>query len=254
MPRGCGPTSTSPRTSPVLGIELEQLADRHQRDVRGVAGGAHRDADGLGRVGQAKAALDDESIRVDDRDGVVVLVDDPELPFRRERQRLGLSVDRELGDLLQLVRVDRRDRVVVLVDGVDAVPGGVVDDRRRRGRPLRRQRVVDEVPEEGAAASPVASVAKTWTLYRPGAVKVWDIWAPPGWVVGLAELPLVREGAGRAGDAGRERVRLADHRRAGVRHVEREGERRRRRADPRHPTSDRAPGTARACSPRVGSV
>ena len=89
-----------------LRIELEQLADGHQRDVRGVAGGAHGDADGLRRVGQAKAALDDESIRVDDRDGVVVLVDDPQLALRCQRERLRPAIDRELGDLLQLVRVD----------------------------------------------------------------------------------------------------------------------------------------------------
>ena len=132
------------------GIELEQLADGHQADVRGIAGRAHRDRDRLGRVRQPEPALDDEAVRIDDGDRVVVFVDDPELSVRQQRQRFGTAIDIQLGQRLQLVRVDGRDGVVVVVDDIDAPARAVVDDRRRRRRTPWRQRVVDEVLEERA--------------------------------------------------------------------------------------------------------
>ena len=205
-----------------LRIQLQQLPDRGQRDVGGVAGRTHGDAHGLRCIGQAKAALDDETIRIDDGHGVVVLVDDPELPVRRQRQRLGPAVDGELGDLLQCARVDRRDRVVVLVDRVDAVPRRVVHDRRRRRRALRGQRMVNEVLK--VSATRVAPGVGNEDLHADQAGRregVRHLRAPDLGRV-LTERPLVRERAAGARDLRGERVRFPDDGRAGVRHVDRE--------------------------------
>jgi hypothetical protein len=204
-----------------IGAQFEELAGGRQGDVRRVARRAHDDADGLRRVRQAEAAFDDEPIQVDDGDGVIVAMQDPQLAARRDRERLGPLVDGELGDFGEALGVDRAHRVVVLVDRVNSAARFVVHDGRRLGRPAGRHGEMNRVDESDAREAGVVFDGELDGVMSGLGVRVVDRGAIDLELRthAVSEAPPELRGAHRVGYRGAERERRAHERGFARRHV-----------------------------------